>query len=187
MIYALPAGLVLGVLTNLGQGVLPGAFNSAANSGAIWVVAAFVAGALCTRPIIAGTLTQVGAVVGYYLYAEFGRDGMGDLHAPSVWLALAFIAGPIFGTAGAWWRRGATWRHWVAAGVLGAVFGEEGLWHLIVLNYLDTGITSCVIGLVLPLALGRTWADRFRGLGVMVVLSFAALGCVKLISLITGL
>lgn len=186
MIYGFPAGLLLGVLTNLAQGVLPGGVNSLANSGAIWVVAAFVAGALSKRPIVAGTLTQVGAVVGYYAYAEFGRDGMGSLHAPAVWLALAFVAGPIFGTAGAWWR-GSGRRHWIGAGALGAVFGMEGLWHLIVLGYLDTGITGCLLAVVLPLALARTWRDRGLGLGAAFVLSWVALGCIWAITAVTGL
>lgn len=184
MIYAFPAGLLLGVLTNLGQGVLPGSFNSLANSGAIWVVAAFVAGALCRRPVVAGILTQVGAVVGYYGYAELFRDGMGDLYAPSVWMALAFIAGPIFGMAGKWWRREAGWRHWTGAGVLGAVFGMEGLWHWLLLGYLATGITGCVLAVVLPLLLAR---DRWQALAVSLALSWAALGCLKLVTLATGL
>ncbi|MGZ3146194.1 DUF6518 family protein [Lentzea chajnantorensis] len=184
MIYSFPAGLLLGVLTNLGQGVLPGGFNSLANSGAIWVVAAFIAGALSRRPILAGTLTQVGAVVGYYGYAELFRDGMGDLYAPSVWLALALVAGPLFGTAGGWWRHGRSWRHWTGAGVLGAVFGMEGLWHLFVLGYRDTGITACALAVVLPLLISR---NRRLGLAVSAGLSFVALGCLLLISLVTGL
>ncbi|MCG8928076.1 DUF6518 family protein [Lentzea sp. CC55] len=184
MIFSFPAGLLLGVLTNLGQGVLPGGFNSLANSGAIWVVAAFVAGARSRRPILAGTLTQVGAVAGYYGYAELFRDGMGDLHAPSVWLALAFVAGPLFGTAGSRWRQDRGWRHWTGAGVLGAVFGMEGLWHLFVLGYRDTGITACALAVVLPLLISR---NRWQALAVSAALSFVALGCLLLISHVTGL
>ncbi|SER22269.1 DUF6518 family protein [Lentzea albida] len=184
MIFALPAGVLLGVLTNLGQGVLLGSSNSLANSGAVWVVAAFVAGSWSRRPVLAGTLTQVGAVVGYYGYAELGRDGMGGLYAPSVWLALAFVAGPLFGTAGAWWRHGQAWRHWTGAGVLGAVFGMEGLWHLFVLGYRDTGFVACALAVALPLLIARS---RWRALAVSAALSLVALGCLLLISAVTGL
>ena len=50
-----------------------------------------------------------------------------------LWLALAFVAGPLFGVAGAWWRRGRTTRHRViglaslALGVLGRLRGRTGL------------------------------------------------------------
>lgn len=96
-------------MTNVLQGVLPDGLQNLANSGAIWISAAFVAGMLIRSgrrlaPSLAGLATQVGAVVGYYGYAELFRDGMGDLWAPSVWLALGLVMEPLFGAAGAWRR-----------------------------------------------------------------------------------
>ncbi|WP_369218153.1 DUF6518 family protein, partial [Streptomyces flavofungini] len=99
---ALLAGLAAGVLTNLAQGWLPGAWNQLANSGAVWSAVAFVAGA-ASRPsrlavaAVAGLLAEAGLVVGYYAYAEFGRDGMGSPLFPLIWLAMACVAGPLFG------------------------------------------------------------------------------------------
>ncbi|MDX8141662.1 hypothetical protein SK854_06035 [Lentzea sp. BCCO 10_0061] len=56
---------------------------------------------------------------------------------------------------------------------LGAVFGMEGLWHLNLLGYLDTGITACVPAVVLPLVMTR---DRWRALAFSVALSWAGTG-----------
>lgn len=185
---AVLGGSAIGVATNVLQGVLPGGYNSIANSGSVWVVGAFVAGALSTRlaPLL-GLLTQAFAVVGYYAYAELVRDGMGDWHAPGVWLGLAFVAGPIFGLAGTWWRRGAGRRPILGAGMLGGVFGMDGLWHLTVLNYVDTGIAFCVAGVVITLALGRTWRERLLGLLVAAMLAPLAVTAFSIIAAITGL
>jgi hypothetical protein len=45
-IIAAAGGLVLGALTLSIQGVLPGSWNRLANSGAVWIVGAFVVGAM---------------------------------------------------------------------------------------------------------------------------------------------
>ncbi|TDD29183.1 hypothetical protein E1287_31505 [Actinomadura sp. KC06] len=169
-------------MTNLLQGVLPDALQAFSNSGSVWVVAAFVAGAAVRAPgwraCAAGAATQVGAVVGYYAYAESVRDGVGDLTWPLFWLVLALAAGPIFGTAGAWWRTGQGWRRLAGPAVLGAVFGMDALHYLIVLHYYSDAISYAVIGALIPLLLGRSVRSRLIGLGCAVVLAFLALGVV---------
>jgi Family of unknown function (DUF6518) len=188
---AVLAGAAVGVATNLLQGVLPGSFNSLANAGSVWVVAAFVAGALIVVPrrlaAVAGACTQVGAVVGYYGYAGLGRGGVGDLSAPTVWLVLGLVAGPIFGLAGSWWRRGSMRERVIGAGVLGAVFCMDGLWHLVVLDYYESGWGFLAFGAVIPIALGRSWPER--GLGVLTagILALPAFGFYYLIARVTGL
>lgn len=112
VLMAAGGGLLLGVLTNLAQGWLPGAWNQIANSGAAWSAVAFAAGALLYRSdrvvqaAIRGQAAEAGLVVGYYGYAEIGRDGVGNLLFPLIWLGLACVAGPLFGVAGQWWRGG---------------------------------------------------------------------------------
>ncbi|MFC6085656.1 DUF6518 family protein [Sphaerisporangium aureirubrum] len=177
---ALGGGLALGVLTNLAQGWLPGGWNQLANSGAVWTVAAFAAGAvLARRPLpvaVAGGLcAEAGLVAGYYGYAEFGRDGMGDLFFPLVWLAMAFVAGPLFGVAGAWWRRGRDRRRRVAGpAALAGVFGMEGLlaaWNL----HHASQAWACLAAMVLvPLLLGRTLRERALTLTAAVPLALIA-------------
>ncbi|WP_258000490.1 DUF6518 family protein [Bacillus sp. Marseille-P3661] len=34
-------GILVGILTVLGQGILPGSWNSLANSGTVWLIPAF--------------------------------------------------------------------------------------------------------------------------------------------------
>ena len=76
---AATSGLLLGVLTNLAQGWLPGAWNQIAKSCATWCAVAFAAGALSyhrgssARAAVSGLGAEAGLVAGYYGYAEFGR------------------------------------------------------------------------------------------------------------------
>jgi len=62
-------GLVTGVLTQLGQSVLPDGIRQVANSISPWLTVAFFVGALMPRPTIvavSGFLTLALALVGYY-------------------------------------------------------------------------------------------------------------------------
>ncbi|MFE7534235.1 DUF6518 family protein [Streptomyces rhizosphaericola] len=178
----LGAGIALGVLTNLLQGRLPWPWSQLANSGGVWSVFAFVAGALAAgrtdrlrTAAAAGALTEIGLVVGYYGYAEFGRDGMGSLVFPLLWIAMACVAGPLFGIAGAWWRRGAQpWRRYVALGAFGGLFGSEALHSWLTLGYASQAAACAAVACGLPLLLGRTGKERAWSLAAMPVASFAA-------------
>ncbi|HEV7935066.1 MAG TPA: DUF6518 family protein [Actinomadura sp.] len=185
-VLAVLGGLALGCATNVLQGLLPDVLQAFSNSGSVWVVGAFIAGAVVGVPgwraCAAGTATQAGAVVGYYAYAEFVRDGMGDLTWPVFWLVLALVAGPIFGTAGAWWRTGEGRRRVAGPAVLGAVFGMDALHYLIVLHYDSDAMIYAVIGVLIPLLLGRSNRDRLMGLGSGVGLAVLALGIIHILT-----
>lgn len=144
---AVAGGLLLGVLTNLAQGWLPGAWNQIANSGAVWCVAAFAAGALVARhaglpaATVAGLCAESGLVVGYCGYAEVARGGMGSVLAPLVWLGMACVAGPLFGVAGSWWRCSSTpRRRIIGLAALAGVFGMEGIHYAFILHYAPPGM-----------------------------------------------
>jgi hypothetical protein len=162
------AGVGLGVLTNLAQGRLPGAWNQIANSGAVWCVPAFVAGALVAgqmmalrKSALAGVCTTIGLVIGYYGYAEFGRSGMGSLAWPLVWLAMALISGPLFGIAGAWWRRGhSRHRRIIGPAALAAVFGMEAILYTWVLHYATHALACTVLLVLTPLLPARQHKER---------------------------
>ncbi|MGV9690593.1 DUF6518 family protein [Streptomyces sp. NPDC003444] len=174
---ACAGGLLLGVLTNLAQGWLPGSWNQIANSGAVWSVAAFVAGALPARRVglpvaaVAGLCAESGLVVGYYGYAEVARDGMGSLFAPLVWLGMACVAGPLFGVAGHWWRSDSPRRRVIGLAALAGVFGMEAVHYVWGLHYAPQA-WACLAALVLvTLLMGRT--HRERGLALLTSVAFS--------------
>ncbi|GAA2498550.1 DUF6518 family protein [Streptomyces longisporus] len=182
------AGVGLGLLTNLAQGVLPGASNQIANSGAVWCAPAFAAGALVTgghlalrRPVLAGLCTTIGLVVGYYGYAEFGRSGMGSPLWPLVWLAMALVSGPLFGAAGAWWRHGRTApRRVVALAALAGVFGMEAIQYAWVLHYATQAWACTALLVLVPLLMARRHKERALTLLVALPLSVIAYAVVEL-------
>ncbi|MFZ4134259.1 MULTISPECIES: DUF6518 family protein [Streptomyces] len=176
---AFAGGLLLGVLTNLAQGWLPGAWNQIANSGAVWSVAAFAAGALLARQVslpaaaVAGLFAESGLVVGYYGYAEIARDGMGSLLAPLVWLGMAFIAGPLFGMAGSWWRGNNPRHRVIGLAALAGVFGMEAIHYAWVLHYAPQAWACLAVLVIVPLLMGRT--RRERALVLLTAIPFSLL------------
>lgn len=194
------AGLLLGGLTLLLQGILPGVFNHLANSGAVWSVGAFVAGALLVYretgtataahprrrighargqwiPVVAGLIVEVGAVIGYYGSATvFNGDDLSAtaLRGPLIWIVVAFLAGPLYGLAGAAYRGSRHRERVAAAALLGTVFVAEGGYLLAVLHYGGQALLMSLIGLAVPVALGRT--NRARLHGLLTVLALIPLG-----------
>lgn len=180
-------GLLLGVLTNLAQGWLPGAWNQLANSGAIWSAVAFIAGALLYRngppaqAATAGLCAEVGLVVGYYGYAEFGREGMGQLFFPLVWLGMACVAGPLFGIAGHWWRGAPDARRRVIAlAAFAGLFGMEGMVYAWDLHYDAQAWTCLALFILIPLLMARRNADRAWTLAAAVPCALLAYAIIEL-------
>ncbi|WP_199040230.1 DUF6518 family protein [Glycomyces salinus] len=182
---SLAGGLVLGVLTNLAQGWLPGAWNQIANSGAVWAAFAFAAGAAlagrCRYPTIAaaGACVEIGLVAGYYGYAVLARHDDVDslLGWPLIWTAFALVAGPLFAVAAAWWRRGRTvWHRSAGLGALGGVFGAESIHYAVVLHYPAQAWACAAIAIAVPLLAVR--GERARTLAVVGVLALLAYGAV---------
>lgn len=178
---SLAGGLALGVLTNLAQGWLPDPWNQIPNSGAVWAALAFVAGVAlagrCRLPLLAaaGLCVEIGLVVGYYGYATVVRhdDVAALLGWPLLWAGFACVTGPLFAVAAAWWRRGRTaWHRAVGLGVLGGVFGGEGLHYAIVLHYVPQAWACAVIALAVPLLAIR--GERMRAIVAVAALTLLA-------------
>ncbi|MFJ8113150.1 DUF6518 family protein [Streptomyces sp. NPDC096132] len=180
-------GALLGVLTNLAQGWLPGAWNQLANSGAVWSAVAFVAGALLAgsgtvlRSAVGGLCAEAGLVVGYYGYAEFGRDGMGALFFPLIWLGMACVAGPLFGVAAYWWRReGDVWRRVVGLAAFAGLFGMEGMMAAFNLHYASQALSCFAVFALVPLLMARTHRERALTLAAAVPCALLAYAIVEL-------
>jgi hypothetical protein len=165
-----------------------------ANAIGAWLGVAFVLGASArTIPTgaLRGVIGLVSAVVAYYLLnAIFGQGYrvIGASHAASIWGAVALLAGPVMGGAGAVWRHGAGWPRAIGVGVLasalfaeGFVFGTPRLIHVDGLAQ-DPGVflfgAEMVLAVVLPWVLLRR-GERLRGYvaaGALAVVAAAAIG-----------
>ncbi len=158
-------GLGTGVVTQVGQSVLPTGWSQAANAISPWLLVAFLAGSSMpsrASAITAGIVTLVLALVGYYATTQI-RYGIGGGTGSLVFWGLgALTGGPVFGLAGRLWRTGTDLLRPIALGLLAAVAIAEGIYHAVVLVEPSVGAGFVVGGLLVPLVLGRTWQDRIR-------------------------
>jgi hypothetical protein len=171
------AGLGLGVLTLAGQGFLDGNWNRLANSGAIWLLVAWLVGSRMPTArwaTAAGFVVLASALAGYYVAARLSGAGV-SASSVAIWLGTALIGGPVYGLAGRWWRVEADTRRIIAIGLAGGIFAAEGISTLIRTPELAVvGWVELVAGVLLSLALGRTWRERAAAL--VVVLGVIVLG-----------
>ncbi len=164
-----------------------------ANLIGVWLGVAFVLG-VSARTIPTGALRGVigllSAVVVYYaLIRVFGHGVrvIGASHAATVWAAVALVAGPVMGGAGAVWRHGAGWPRAIGVALFasalfaeGFVFGAPRLIRLDQVS-VDPGAllfgVEMILGLVLPWALLRR-DERVRGYVALV--GFAVVAAVAI-------
>ncbi|WP_235948318.1 DUF6518 family protein [Paenibacillus glycinis] len=179
---AIIVGLLVGIATVLGQGVLPGNWNSLANSGTVWLIPAFFIGGLGTtrrRAMAGAAISLIGMVAGYYGYAKFVQHVPHSLYYIAVWSAAAVVGGVIFGLGGNLWRRERGGWHMAGSGLLGGLFVTEGLHILTHAGYghmRAVGWTELAVGFVWILVLERSWPARFLSLAAM--LPVVALGMI---------
>jgi len=184
-------GLVVGGLTLSVQGALPGSSNRLANSGAVWVVGAFVAGAITRdngwRTWLAGTAVLVGAVGGYYgSMVVFEHRGVGRavLAGPIGWSAVALASGPVFAIAGSWWRDDRLGRRVGSLCLLGGVFLAEGGYLLASHRPVGEAVVVASVGVLIPLALGRSARERLYGVAAVIPAAMLGFGGYAVLSVV---
>lgn len=149
-----------------------------ANAIGVWLAVAFaLGGSARTLPTggLRGLIGLLAAVAAYYLLNALLGEGfraIGASHAATVWGAVALIAGPIMGGAGAAWRHGTGWPRAIGVAVLAAALVGEGVVfggpRLVRLDQVgsDPGallfLGEIVIGLMLPFVLLHA-GERLRG------------------------
>ncbi|MBB2924675.1 DUF6518 family protein [Cellulomonas cellasea] len=160
---ALVGGLLLGVTTQVLQGVLPGAWSTVATSVAVWSLIGAGLGSRVTgrvAPGLVGVITLLALTGGWAAAASL----QGVPHSAGYlvfWSLSAVVGGIVFGTAGAWCRFGATRQRIAAAAVLGGVLCYEGLVRTFVFaDQVPEGLTMVVLGIGAPLLVGRTPRER---------------------------
>lgn len=181
-------GLAVGVATSYLQGVLPGASNTLANSGAVWSAVGFglvVAAALRSWPAsVAGGIALLGEVAGYYVIASPLRGFASSTSERVIWVAAAVVIGPVVGWAAGWWSADRSWRRLAAAAAMVGIVIGEGLHGLLRIDgggpqwWLEV-LAGSAIGAIALIRYGRTAPQRvFGGLGALAVaiLVFVAYG-----------
>ena len=187
LLVAALVGLATGVLTQVGQSVLPDGWSQVANAMSPWLLVAFLVGSRMpdgSWAAAVGAITLVAALVGYYTMTEL-RYGIGaGTNSLIFWGLGAFVGGPIFGVAGLTWRTGPPRQRSMAIGLVAAVAIAEGIYNAVILAAPAVGAGFVVAGLLAPLVLGRSRDDRIWGyVAILPALALGALGYVVFLGL----
>jgi hypothetical protein len=168
LLVATLVGLGAGVLTQVGQSVLPDGWSSLANSITPWLLVAFLLGSRAPGDwwaVAAGLIALLMALFGYYATVAIRYEIVASLSGAVVlWMVAAVVGGPVFALAGRWWGDDRPWHRAIGAGLMGAAAIAEGLYFAVVLGYTPVGLAAVLIGVALPVILGRRPGDRTRGL-----------------------
>lgn len=158
--------------------MLDAKWNRLANSGAIWLAVAFAVGSRMAsgrEAAIAGIATLLLALVGYQLAARVvgaSISGAGLVN----WSGTALVGGPVYGFAGRRWEAGPGRGRILAIALLGAVFVAEGAYTLLAIPDLArTGWVEVIVGLALPVLLGRGVRERVAAVALLLPLALLGL------------
>jgi hypothetical protein len=175
-------GLATGLLTQLGQSVLPDGWSQVANAISPWLFVAFLVGSRMPDrawAAAAGIATLLLAMAGYYAMTEL-RYGIGGGTSSLIFWGLgAIVGGPVFGIAGHTWRVGPDRPRAIAIGLVAAVAIAEGIYNAVVLSSPAVGAGFIVAGLLAPVVLGHSREARVWGyLATLPALALGAVGYV---------
>ncbi|WP_281191292.1 DUF6518 family protein [Nonomuraea maritima] len=139
------------------------------------------------RAAVAGVLSQLGLLAGYYVTAEL-RGYPAGLGAVVIWAVAGVVAGPVYGAAGALLRADRRILRAVATGLTGSAWGADGLRFLWLASDAQSnsgpgataGWSFLLISVLLPVALARSARDRVYALLVLI----AGVGAVAVASLV---
>jgi hypothetical protein len=163
------AGLLLGTMTLAGQAALPTGWDRLANSGALWLLGASLAGSRSPTDrsaAVAGVVVLVAAVIGYYAAAVAAGAAAGT-RIMAIWIGTALVGGPVYGLAGRWWRHEPGGRRILGIGLMGGILAAEGVSTLLrIPDLAAAGWLEVVAGIVLTVVLGRSARERLQGLVV---------------------
>jgi hypothetical protein len=186
------AGFALGVMTQIGQSILPDPLRPVANSISPWLAVAFGVGSIARRQAPAGLAAFVSlafALVGYYAMVWI-RFGYGASNSALVLWGLAAVAGGlVFGPAGWFWRNGRGWWSAVPIGLLAAAFVADAvyIYSIVQPEEKPAAVLFVLVGALVPALLGRTTRERADGyIAVLPALALAALGYLALTNLMVS-
>ncbi len=174
-------GFAIGLLTAIAQYVLPDSIEQIANSGAMWVIIAFVVGRYApslVMAILAGTLALFGELAGFYAIAWRLHLAITPLWVVFAWGVVAMIAGPILATGGYVSRTKDGFTRLLGMSTLGATFVGEGLFLLLAIDPAPKKILAIWLAIAAIITAILTWRERKR---IQVWVMAVCLGVVFLI------
>lgn len=189
-ILAIILGVVVGVLTLVGQKYLPMNLNFLANSGAVWLIPAFLLSYFekGNRPqaIATSIVCLLGCVYGYYIFeAVLNHHAFTLARGTLLWSGVALIAGAVFGSGAFFANQKNSKLKYFGMNLLPAVFTAEGLDNVIHIkdysHMVPAVIMKIIIGVVLYLVINRK--DVIRRKNIISYVVITALGVVAFAAL----
>lgn len=177
---AIILGLAVGALTVVGQKYLPMNLNFLANSGAVWLIPAFLLSYLGrgnrVQTIAGAIVCLLGCVYGYYIFeAALNQHAFVFSGGPLMWSVMALLAGAVFGLGAFYARQEGSKLQYLGRNLLPAVFTAEGLDHVIHLadyaHMVPAVILKIVIGVILYVVINGKNAIKGKELLAYVVLT----------------
>lgn len=184
-ILAIILGLVVGVLTVVGQKYLPMNLNFLANSGAVWLIPAFLLSYFEKENRMQAIATTIvcllGCVYGYYIFeAVLNHHAFTLARGTLLWSGVALIAGAVFGLGAFLANQENSKLKYFGMNLLPAVFTAEGLDNVIHIkdysHMVPAVIMKIIIGVILYLVINRKDVIRPKNMISYVVIT--ALGVV---------
>ena len=179
-------GLIVGLLTLVGQKYLPMNLNFLANSGAVWLIPAFLLSFFGKgdrpRAILTAIICLLGCVYGYYISeAILNRHAFSLSGGTLLWSSVAIPAGAVFGLGAYLANNSRNLLKYCGMNLLPAVFAAEGIENL--LHFADYAhmipavIMKIVIGVVLYFSINRK-----ESAGAKNILSFVGMTALGVIA-----
>lgn len=184
-IVSISIGLIVGIITVIGQKYLPINLNFLANSGAIWLIPAYLLSYYFKsnklNSILVSILCLISCVFCYYLFESILNNHaffIGKYMA--IWLICAIISGVILGLVIYYSNNKKIILKQFSQNLLPAVFFSEGTNKLIHLNDYNHMIPAIIIviliGLILYLIINRKSILKINS-----IITFLILSCLGII------
>lgn len=184
-ILAIILGVVVGILTLVGQKYLPMNMNFLANSGAVWLIPAFLLSYFekenSMQAIATTIVCLLGCVYGYYIFeAVLNHHAFTLSRGTLLWSGVALIAGAVFGLGAFFANQENSKLKYFGMNLLPAVFTAEGLDNVIHIkdysHMVPAVIMKIIIGVILYLVINRKDVIKLKNMISYVVIT--ALGVI---------
>ena len=185
-ISAIIIGFIVGVFTLAGQACLPINLNFLANSGAVWLIPAFLFSFFIKNNKLNSVLITIicllGCVYGYYISeAIHNCHSFNIAEGALMWSVIAIFAGSVFGIGAYFANQENNKMKYCGMNLLPAVFTAEGIDNLLHISdyshMIPAVIMKIIIGIVLYLVINRQDAIKIKNLlsfGVITILGIIA-------------